>query len=103
MKSFAMKGYGYWTTGNCNNMKTQLNSRPLSVAVDASGWSRYKNGTFTCTTTAVNHAVLLVGYQTNGVWIVKNSWGTGWGEYGYIRLPGGNSCNICKYPSSVLI
>jgi aminopeptidase C len=39
---------------------------------------------------AVNHAVTIVGYSLNtatpgcsGHWIVKNSWGTLWGENGY--------------------
>ena len=37
-----------------------------------------------------NHVVLVVGYETDLVgknfWVVKNSWGTSWGENGYMRL-----------------
>ena len=35
----------------------------------------------------IDHAVLLVGVsESNGYWKAKNSWGTLWGENGYIRL-----------------
>ncbi len=41
----------------------------------------------------ITHAVTLVGYSLNnqttgcaGYWIIKNSWGTLWGENGYVRL-----------------
>ena len=37
----------------------------------------------------VNHAVAIVGYGGAGsadYWLLKNSWGTSWGEGGYMRL-----------------
>jgi C1A family cysteine protease len=27
----------------------------------------------------LNHAVILIGYDSSGNWIIKNQWGTGWG------------------------
>jgi len=34
------------------------------------------------------HAVICVGYNTTKkVWIMKNSWGSGWGDRGYFYLP----------------
>jgi len=42
----------------------------------------------------LNHAVLAVGYTTGGEWIVKNSWGTGWGVSGHITLASGDTCGV---------
>ena len=43
-----------------------------------------------CWANTVNHAVVTVGYgitsNLNGYWIIRNSWGTDWGEGGYIRI-----------------
>lgn len=72
--------------------------RPISVAVDAQKWSPYRSGIFNSCGLQLDHGVLLVG-ATNEYWKVKNSWGTSWGEQGYIRLARGNTCGICTEPS----
>ncbi len=46
------------------------------------------------------HAMLVVGYDDNkagGAFRVMNSWGTGWGESGYMRLSPTNSCGMKNY------
>ncbi len=47
------------------------------------------SGGFLCckTNSKVNHAIFLVGWDdSKSVWILKNSWGTGWGESGYMNI-----------------
>ena len=51
----------------------------------------------------VNHAVLVVGY-TPDYWIIKNSWGTEWGEEGYMKMKRGvNMCAIADFASYPLV
>jgi len=67
---------------------------PLAIAADASRWQLYGSGVFSgCdygSNIALNHAIQLVGYGTDSAdgdyWLVRNSWGSLWGEHGYIRL-----------------
>uniref|UniRef100_A0A0K8VMG6 Cathepsin L 1 n=1 Tax=Bactrocera latifrons TaxID=174628 RepID=A0A0K8VMG6_BACLA len=89
---------GFADTPGCDNLANTLNSRPVSVAVDASNWSPYRGGVFSNCAGAVNHGVLLVA-ATSSYWTIKNSWGTAWGESGFIRLARGNTCAVCNYPS----
>ncbi|XP_020541048.2 senescence-specific cysteine protease SAG12 [Jatropha curcas] len=68
-------------------------NQPVSVAIDASGYDFrfYSSGVFKgdCTTD-LNHAVTVIGYGSSSdgtkYWLLKNSWGTGWGENGYMRM-----------------
>jgi hypothetical protein len=51
----------------------------------------YKGGIISSSScgTNVDHAVNLVGYGSeNGkdFWIIRNSWGTSWGEKGYFKI-----------------
>jgi len=65
-------------------------------------FGNYANGVFSeCTSQSINHAVLVVGYGTeNGVdfWKIKNSWGTDWGDGGFIKIQRGNrQCGVGGY------
>lgn len=78
----------------CANLQNAIISRPLGVSVDATNWSKYASGVFNNCKTSLDHDVLLVGVVGDN-WKIKNSWGTSWGENGFIRLASGNTCGIC--------
>lgn len=67
---------------------------PVVVSVDANLWSMYRSGIFnSCKRDAiVNHAVLMIGYgvdpdlDNRKYWLIRNSWGRGYGEAGHIRV-----------------
>jgi len=70
----------------------------VTTAVNASGWSGYGGGVMdaypngSLSGPTINHAVTIVGWcDTKNAWIVKNSWGTGWGPYrGYCYVKYGH-------------
>jgi len=71
---------------------------PFSIIVDASSWQYYTGGILPASQcgSSLDHAVIAAGYDLNNqFWNVRNSWGTGWGENGYIRLQfGANTCGL---------
>merc|ERR1719350_433873 len=70
--------------------------------MDEGFWHYYK-GVFDTCSGGVNHAVVAVGWGTeNGIpyWLIKNSWGTIWGDDGYIKVKRG-TCGINRYGSTV--
>lgn len=88
--------------GESNMANYMLSTGPLSVCLDASSWNSYRGGIMTQCGHSVDHCVQAVGVDTgsNGYWKVRNSWGTSWGESGYIRLAyGQNTCDITNDPT----
>jgi C1A family cysteine protease len=71
----------------------------VAVYVD-SYFQSYTSGVFNNTASgSPNHAVALVGWDdSNSCWIMKNSWGTGWGESGYMRI--GYGCQQIGYAAA---
>lgn len=89
-------------------LEQAINTHPIAVAIEAENtWFRgYRSGVITqgCGT-RLDHAVTAVGYGTDSsgqkYFLVKNSWGTGWGEAGYVRIAP-NQCGIIYMSSQVV-
>ena len=88
--------------------------QPVSVAIEADHqvFMFYNSGIISDTScgTALDHGVLVVGYgEDNGqkYWLVKNSWGTTWGDSGYVKIArdetktGPGICGIASQPSLI--
>lgn len=73
-----------------------LSKSPVSAVVNALSWQFYVGGIISqCdnSMTSLNHAVEIVGYNLgeNPYYILKNSWGTNFGNDGYIHVAIGNN------------
>lgn len=85
---------------------------PIAVAIQVTrSFQTYQSGVYYevgCDPRKLNHAVLIVGYGTEGsndYWLVKNSWGTQWGQDGYIKMSRNknNNCGIASAASYPLV
>lgn len=78
-----------------NEIKKALQGQPLSISIEANkpGFQAYSTGVFSSTHcgTMLDHAVDMVGWGVDSVsglsyWNVRNSWGSSWGNNGYIWM-----------------
>jgi C1A family cysteine protease len=106
-----VKSFKTIQSGDVDGHIAALQNQPISIAIAAasSAIMLYKGGILSSTGCGTNldHAVNLVGYGSeNGkdFWIIRNSWGTSWGEKGYLRVArsdrdGPGICGILKMSS----
>jgi C1A family cysteine protease len=82
---------------------------PVSVCVDASAWSSYTGGVYPASACGkqLDHCVEAEGYNIGGsspYWIIRNSWGTSWGQAGYMNLQyGKDACGVAQEATQVTI
>jgi len=99
-------------------LESALCDGPVSIAIEAdqSYFQFYSSGVLDGSGCGANldHGVLLVGMGTDPTygdyWKVKNSWGTQWGDAGYIRMcrncgmnNGAGQCGLMKQPSYPIV
>ncbi|CAB3372719.1 Hypothetical predicted protein [Cloeon dipterum] len=101
----------------CNNyvgeeqelMRVVATHGPVAVAVNALNWQNYLGGViqFNCDGNpfSLNHAVQIVGYDRTAAipfYIIRNSWGSDFGDKGYLYIAiGDNICGLANEVSAV--
>ena len=85
-----------------SQLKAAIQKVPTSISVEADKkvFQLYKSGILDdeACGTKVDHAVTAVGYDSDGdqeYYIVRNSWGYGWGDGGYLKIAAVEGVGIC--------
>ncbi|XP_026750367.2 cathepsin L-like proteinase [Galleria mellonella] len=105
-------GFTRVTPRSPNSLKVALNKYgPVAVAIHVNmNMKQYSSGIYydpECQGQDINHGVTIIGYGVRDdqeYWIVRNSWGTDWGEGGYILMAADiDNCSILDYPYYAIV
>jgi C1A family cysteine protease len=100
---YTVAGQRTLATISVEGLVEELKNTPVSVAIEVQySFQLYTGGVYVgeegCGS-GLNHGVLLVGLvkedDNNWDFVVKNSWGQGWGEKGFIRMRTGTGSGVC--------
>ncbi|GJP53290.1 hypothetical protein CLOM_g12457 [Closterium sp. NIES-68] len=111
-KYYGIQGFEETSFGGWLGLLLAVQRQPVVVRIEASapsfieydGTSKYADSS--CFHGAVNHAVLLVGYAVEGsasspfslpapLWVIRNSWGSGWGDAGHMLMDMQSGPGVC--------
>lgn len=96
-------GASYVNPNSTTDLKAAIAEGPVSVAIEADSifFQLYSGGVFNSKYCGLNldHGVLAVGYGTDAkggdYYIVKNSWSSGWGDNGFIKIAAQSGPGMC--------
>merc|ERR1711953_1370187 len=92
----------YGSISGASAMQKEIFNRgPIACGIDAGPLLNYESGVIESSERSVDHIISVVGWGKDAskgdYWIVRNSWGEFWGEFGYVRVTFGSlgldSCN----------
>ncbi|XP_002977181.2 ervatamin-B [Selaginella moellendorffii] len=94
-------GFKVVTEDSADALMKAVSKTPVTVSICGSdeNFQNYKSGILSgkCDD-SLDHGVLLIGYGTEGgmpYWIIKNSWGTSWGEDGFMKIERKDGDGMC--------
>jgi len=85
-------------TNSDADLAKNVNIGPVAITVNAMAtpWRFYSSGVIRADCPpATNHGVLAVGLIDGDHYLIKNSWGEGWGDQGYVRIGREEGVGLC--------